>query len=197
MALQRAFILTSWAIDEGVNVPKALVDWPHVLGSVTGYDLTGRYRWVEVAVDDVQFLPEARPVRLVTTEGIRQFADRVGGQSIPPSPNVHMIEVVADETVIDAIRAAVIAATPKTGFALPAWATYVGEGVTSFEPDDPYTQAEVGHIQTWLNAHGITTGAFLNYFEMTGPEVVAWMKSHPRQQFTNILAREWAELQGA
>lgn len=201
MALIRAFVWTQWATNaEGAHVPAITDAYPHELDAAnpTKEAELGQV-WVEIG-GVVQQATRVSVSLPVLNEGVRRVSDATGTQDIPPTPNILMAEVVAEASVLVDIDADFDAAPDKTGTHRIVWATALdpetGPADTGREPDEPFTDAEITALSAWINAHGVTNTQFANYFGVTAAEVAEWMRTHPRQQFTTIVAREWAKLQG-
>ena len=59
--------------------------------------------------------------------------------------------------------------------------------VQPLDPSEPFTSAHVTFLSTWLNEHGITNQEFADLFDLQAAEVSAWLQSHPRKQFAQVI----------
>lgn len=212
MALQVSFVLTTYVDDGGVRSPQVSLDYPHVLGAVTGYELIGGRAWVEnEAQTSAILLPRARPIRTVSTEGVRRFDVPQGCATEPPGfSDLILGRIYADESVIDDIITDFLAAGPDyAGVTLPLWRADVNlDGAFDRYPD--HTQAPSQHPDGWFTAPQVTlvedwvrdngsAAALLQWVNaylgttMTGQEARDWMAANTRLNFTNVLAGAWRQ----
>jgi hypothetical protein len=201
--------LTRWEINDG-HTPEVVVDYPDERDYDTWDRNSSLMHFEDEATNLIRTGWAAIPTHIVT-EGARTWEDRTGGQITPPLPNVLMGAVVADSTVFDAMVAAFVAAGDKAGYPIPAWRADLDEDgqmtrysnpaeAPLYHPDGYYNSGapnEISFLQAWFNGHGITTQQFANYFNLTPAEIAAWMQTHTRDLFTDIVSAEWAKLTGA
>lgn len=60
------------------------------------------------------------------------------------------------------------------------------------EPESPFTSQQVTYLAAWLNAHGVTNSEFAALFGVTAAQLGAWLTSHPRWQFAQVIHDRFA-----
>jgi len=120
----------------------------------------------------------------VTNVGLGRVGVLTGGvgnsmEIIPwPAKNVAVAWVIAPTATMSQINA-----DRAEGVVLIRVMVNEGDGDNPLAPEEPFTQAQVAVLGTWLNDHSITDAEFADLFDISASELAAWLKGHPRWRF--------------
>lgn len=188
-----AFVLSEWTPENGLalteNYPSTLVDIPPVEAA----DLSSRWAreiWLDTGSGYQQLIDMPGLVRL--GQGVvNNLNDGTGPSMVIAGWSAKGIAagyIVATGATLDQINADRI-----SGLALIR--TYVNADdseIQPLDPSDPFTQAQVGFLSTWLNEYSITNADFAALFGVSGVELADWLKTHPRKQFAQVVHDRFA-----
>jgi hypothetical protein len=94
--------------------------------------------------------------------------------------------VIATSTLLDQINATRTVAIAFVRLSL------VDEEEQPLAPNLPFTSQQIQYLSTWINDHNITNTEFAALFGVTAVQLSAWLQSHPRHEFIQVLAERFA-----
>lgn len=131
---------------------------------------------------------EANPFRCVLVD-LMQPGESISyiSSKSPDANDACVIEAEADETrisLMDGTAHKVI------------WTRYVDvlTPVLNFDPDTPFSAAQVTALNTWMQTkYGVTGTQIASWFGITGAQLSNWLQTHPKSEAIEKLIQAWRQ----
>lgn len=180
-----AFVFSEWNAEEGLLVTDAYPATRENQPPAEALPASQVNRlWVDIGSgwQQISSIPTVEAVGLgtagVLTGGVESSMVIAGWAA----KGIGVGYIIAPSATMDAINA-----DRDTAIAIMRVKVEAEDEDHPLEPEDVFTSQQVTYLAAWLNAHGVTAAEFAALFGVTAAQLGAWLTSHPRWQFAQVI----------